>query len=219
MTGSEKLEIMVVEDNPLHQRTIADLQEEGHTVTLAEDFVSAVGLLGISSSGERKNDRRSFDALLTDLMIPYGNGFEFVGLSMEYRDTKEHPLGFPLLLAGMRLGIPYIGLYTDRNRHQGPEAASLSLFRSDFPSNEHSMPERMRFSGAFSTYTIEKPGIIDCTPTWYTSRVVLTGIAPGLGMGKYLLKDGTLTSKIEWNQRDQATEVKDWKSLLAYIRE
>jgi DNA-binding response OmpR family regulator len=70
--------ILIIDDNDIVQKVLQTiLVKEGYAVDIAEN-----GKEGLSRIGE---DR--YDLIITDLMMPYANGFEIIS------KIKQHPVG------------------------------------------------------------------------------------------------------------------------------
>lgn len=129
----KKLEILVVEDNLLHQ--------EGARVLLAQHNPQIVGtfdeaadlIIGGSRYSPNKGNKQSYDAVLTDLFIPQGRGDCMADKSMA---KQEMPLGYAVAMMALKEGTPYVAMISDANHHANPMAYSLDLFQDKNGDNE-----------------------------------------------------------------------------------
>lgn len=116
-----KLRILVIEDTPKHQESVFTTLE-GHEVTLAKTVKEAVEIL------KSAHDARLFDAVLTDLFLPLG---EYDGhLHVDIDHTAELPVGLVFAIRAKNLGVPYIGICTDKTRHNHPITTLLEILGS-----------------------------------------------------------------------------------------
>src|SRR3989344_5965196 len=129
MKEPKPLMILVVEDEPLHQRAARYLLRE-HRVTVADSFVEA----------SHQKDK-IFDVVLTDFMLPYGkycNTYEQLrrsGLSIDEAEEycrKPQPFGYPIALiaAKRRPSVRHIGIVTDTNHHNSAGAEAIGYLTS-----------------------------------------------------------------------------------------
>lgn len=126
------LEILVVEDKEKHLEGIKALEAEGHTVTVAKDYIAAQKFLYGDYKKETK--AKKYDVVLTDLMFPMG-GEPYEEVSMGDNDKEkrsaENALGYAIVLAAAQKKIPYVAVVTDMNHHQNPIAATFDMIGSD----------------------------------------------------------------------------------------
>jgi len=122
---NEKLNILVVEDKPIHQES-ARAQLNEHNLVVAPDYCSA-----ISSLKERKPQ-----ILLTDMMFPMGDGEESNPIRHLGREAlySEQPLGYAVALYAARpiIAVPRIAILTDATHHSNPVCATFDQFDIGF---------------------------------------------------------------------------------------
>jgi len=126
MENKKQLEILVVEDKPINQRSISQLKEEGHNVDIAETFAEAVEYLGNESKEGKK-----YDVVLTDMMLPLGEGIVNLSRQGERERYQENALGYAVALHSARKGVPMVAVVTDMNHHAGPISATFDLFYTE----------------------------------------------------------------------------------------
>ncbi len=127
----ESLDILIVEDKEINLCTVDGIRAQGHNVDVATSLSDAITLLG----GQRKRyasltgAKKHFDVVMTDLMLPYGEGCEaFRQSGGPDPKVEEAPLGYAIALNAARMGIPLIAIVTDMNHHMSPVASTFDLF-------------------------------------------------------------------------------------------
>ncbi len=130
------LEILVVEDQEMHRISAKRLEELGHRITFATTANEAAYHLGFSRDTYfGSQDKHRYDVVLCDLEFPLGEP-NYDNLDMcfldsvsdeEYDLTKPEPLGYAIALAAAKIGVPHIGILTNKNHHGGPVHACLDL--------------------------------------------------------------------------------------------
>ena len=127
----DKAHVLIVEDREIHQKGAELLSKEGYQVDIVSDFRKGLECLG--GDGPRhlfpEKPVKPYMFVLTDLFIPYD--------STHRRPDHWEPtaLGFSFALNAARQSIPYIGIITDQNHHDGPIPHSLDLFYIDYTRN------------------------------------------------------------------------------------
>jgi len=160
----DSLDILVVEDTPINQES-ARFTLKDHNLTVADSYSDANNKLFCGDL--------VFDAVLTDLMIPYRRGD---GLDA---------YGFPIAFTALGHGIPYIGIFTDTNHHDdhlvyGGENIMIPT------------PERYSETGIRRVLSTRKnPGLDEVSLN--TSNSVFMFLDINGGRNIFPLKDGTFT--------------------------
>lgn len=126
--------ILIVEDNDLHADISGFKDAQVKRVRTLKEAVDE--LYGVSENGyhnlQDKNPK-GYDMLLTDMNFPIGEGRfggnDLHGLIRNYSNEIDTPtpLGWPLVNIAARMNIPYIGMITDTNHHQGAMAATFDF--------------------------------------------------------------------------------------------
>lgn len=115
---NRKLEILVVEDNPVHQQSAKEMLGEDYKLRIVSTFYAAYSAL------------REFkpDVLLTDMNFPM-DGEEYDLSTESYVRAKPSPLGDRLafLAARPHIGVQRIAVYSDSNHHQGAVAETFDF--------------------------------------------------------------------------------------------
>jgi CheY-like chemotaxis protein len=121
----ENLEILVVDDNPIHQESAKRLEDLGHSVKVVGNYSDAIKELGGNPYGTKESLDNKYHVVITDLMLPSGD----MG-GMFDRDLEEEivPLGFAIALYAAKQGTPNVAILSDGNHHTGPINASLDMF-------------------------------------------------------------------------------------------
>jgi CheY-like chemotaxis protein len=123
---NEKLEILVVEDKELNQKSARWLLRD-HNVDVVGDYDQAIRMLvgvedGESTPRDLSGRTSKYGVVLSDLMFPLG------GNGMPCRDTlREQPLGYSLAFIASRLQVPEVAILTAMNHHDGPIAATFDF--------------------------------------------------------------------------------------------
>jgi CheY-like chemotaxis protein len=121
----EKLDILVVEDNPLHQESARRLLAD-HNLTLVGTFDEAADFLnGSSNYAPKKIEQRKYDAVLTDMFLPQGRGDCQRDRSQA---SVENPFGYPIALLACKKEVPYVAILSQVDHHSSPMAYSMDLF-------------------------------------------------------------------------------------------
>lgn len=134
--------ILIVEDNQRHLETVDQLIAEGHQVDIVNTFAGAIDKLTNSDRPyytpviSDETEKKRYDVVLTDLMLPYGYG------PMRNVDDRsvESPLGFGIIFASARLGIPKVGLLTDTNHHDTPVSATMDHIKIPLLGERYASP-------------------------------------------------------------------------------
>ena len=123
------MRILVVEDNPLEQEA-ARLQLSGQALTIMSylELERKKRWMDEQDYGKPPETRewsfpkfmQSFEVLLTDLFMPTPQRGRGAPL--------EVPVGFCVLLMGLKCGIKNIGLLTNIHRHHSPIANAIDYF-------------------------------------------------------------------------------------------
>ncbi len=149
----KKIKLLLVEDNDEH--VDASRFPINVEPTRVRTYVEALSELYGSEDAHDKTryfnvpNPNGYDIMLTDINFPMGNGVITNNTSrgvlnhsleiftnegkrkIEDQDLSAHlevepyPLGWPLILVAIQVGIRYIGMYTDTNHHTGIMPASL----------------------------------------------------------------------------------------------
>ena len=123
----KNLDILVVEDKKIHQKSAKLLEKEGHNVDLAVSFFDAARMLGY-----HKRVAKRYDAVLTDMMLTFGGKrHDIATFRNELERNEENPLGYAIVLYAARQNVPLIAVLTDMNHHSGPVAGTFDLFYTD----------------------------------------------------------------------------------------
>lgn len=201
------LDILVVESNPMHQRTIDDLKENGHQVDLVTDYVTAIKKLGIEYGhvmGEtlHPGTRKKYDAVLTSLMLQYGTDYK----DHEYSLYNDLPIGLSVALTALRVGVPYIGVLYD-NRPGSHESTA-----------EYAISSSLNHSFQVADMFWAFPARVEAGE----STLAMMRITDFIGK-RHILPDGTLLrrpSDVPFCREpySSAENMKDWKTLLDYLR-
>jgi CheY-like chemotaxis protein len=123
----QKLEILVVEDNALHQEAARALLAE-HNVTIVGTFDDAADrIYGPSALAIERgaNPKGSYDVIITDLFFPQGRGDMMADKNMA---KEEMPFGYAVAMMAMKEGVEYIAIASDANHHSHPMAYTLDFF-------------------------------------------------------------------------------------------
>jgi hypothetical protein len=118
----ESKKILIVDDRYENFATGKLLEKQGHIVSYAMDYISAIKHLEFKRIGEPSDGKFNgiADMLLTDLEIPWGDDPD-----RPHRDDGlPHALGYGLVLAAIANKIPYVGMITNQNHHNSPLAAT-----------------------------------------------------------------------------------------------
>tara|TARA_Y100000310_G_C20688765_1_gene820841 strand:- start:2811 stop:3428 length:618 start_codon:yes stop_codon:yes gene_type:complete len=104
---NQKLEILVVEDTPIHQEAARELLKE-YNVTIVGTFDDAVDSL----------HQKKYNIVLTDMFIPQGRG--------EMQRDKEsastpQDLGTYIAMYSAQLGVPYVAICSDSDHHDNAQ--------------------------------------------------------------------------------------------------
>jgi len=127
-TQKKTLEILVVEDTPLHQESAKALLA-GHNVQIVETFDEAVEyLVGGSNYAPAKDKKKHYDVVLTDMFLPQGKGI--CQADTTNSATELHPFGYSLALMACQEGTPYVGVLSHGNHHKNPIAYALDFHQS-----------------------------------------------------------------------------------------
>lgn len=145
------LDILVVDDNALNRQSAKDLLSEHNTTVVATaeealklldgrwaqyDDPKQAEWLGKADveNGRPRGDRMwcinpagtkaPYDVFLTDLMITE----EAYDNRIKRSVTSEQPLGYPLIFFAAQKMVPYVGLVTSANHHQGSMARTIDMF-------------------------------------------------------------------------------------------
>ena len=127
---TKPLDILVIEDTPLHQESADDQflnQHSNYAFTLAHNYEQAKQLL--------TSINKPFDIVLTDLMMPKGSRDTMSPKGMEYI-FDQLPYGFPLALLAAKQNVPYIAIVTDINHHDHPMSACIDNLSSAYWSDQ-----------------------------------------------------------------------------------
>jgi CheY-like chemotaxis protein len=111
---TKALEILVVEDNLMHQDAARALLKD-HNLTVVGTFDDAMD--------ELKNWQK-YDAVLTDLFFPQGRGEMMRDKSM---GKIEMPFGYAVSLIASKHGIENIAVVSDANHHDNPIAYTMDF--------------------------------------------------------------------------------------------
>jgi CheY-like chemotaxis protein len=113
--GTNKMDVLVVDDNFCHLRA-AEQQFAEHNLRTADNYASAIRQI-------REGGR--LDAVLTDLMLPLGNG-------PTPDKFNPAPLGYAIALYAARVPhcVPLIGMLTDLDHHSNAVSATFDDFYS-----------------------------------------------------------------------------------------
>jgi CheY-like chemotaxis protein len=123
--NDEKLDILVVEDEPKHQES-ARVLLANHDIQIVGNFDEAADLItGGSKYSPNQGNKRNYDAVLTDLFIPQGRGDCIADNDIV---QQQMPFGYPIALMATKEGIPYVAVVSDANHHEDPIGYSLDFF-------------------------------------------------------------------------------------------
>jgi CheY-like chemotaxis protein len=118
---TKKLEVLVVEDAPHHQKAARQLLSD-YNVDIVSTFDDAVDKL------RNYGTRKSYDVVITDGFYPQGRG------DMQYDKTTGkdiHFFGYALTMLAVNEGVPYVALVSDANHHAHPLAYTMDLVPRD----------------------------------------------------------------------------------------
>ncbi len=109
--------ILIVEDKEEHIEA-AKQQLDDYNLTIAQNFDEFKELVGGSVYGENK--KPEFEVVLTDLNFPLE----------EY--SNEAPIGYAAVLYSVRAKVPYVGMISATNHHEGSISESLIWVKDKF---------------------------------------------------------------------------------------
>ncbi len=114
----KKLEVLVVEDTKEHIDNALKLREEGYTVDVVVNYRGAISAI----------KKKNYDVVLTDLFFPWAEGADYPLTPGDKKDREDaitpQALGYPLAMVAIAAGVPYVGIVTDANHHNGVMAAT-----------------------------------------------------------------------------------------------
>ena len=122
-------QVLVVEDNTDLQNYFVTLLSKKYSVVTANDGLDALQKLGLSESGASLQDAngseaRSFDLIITDLMMPRMNGFELCKKVRQSDEVNHIPI------------IVVTALNSEEDRLHGVEAGADTLLAKPFNAAE-----------------------------------------------------------------------------------
>ncbi len=126
----KKLEILVVEDTPIHQEAARRLLSE-HNVQIVSTFDEATDLLRIPLKWEGSIVQPVYDAVLTDMFLTQGQG-RCLSPDMKHLAKEQMPFGYPIALMACQKGVPYVAIVSDADHHSGPMAYSIDFFAKEY---------------------------------------------------------------------------------------
>ncbi len=130
------MKILIVDDKKENHLSGQILEQRGHEVTHAYNFIDAVTAMEISKYSMCEKDKSVFDIVLTDLFYSWGPDRDCPFSRFE-SSKDEHPLGYGLALAAIQCKTPYVGMVTNQNHHSGAVAATWDfLHESPIQMNE-----------------------------------------------------------------------------------
>jgi len=122
------LEILVVEDNPMHMNAAKSLLS-GHNVTAVGSFDAAISVLKREYvGGAELYAPQRFDVVLTDLLYTQGRGI-MMSPANAHRASEEMAFGFPLAMIAARQGVKHVAIVTDMCHHDHPMAYTFDFFK------------------------------------------------------------------------------------------
>lgn len=196
---TEKLDVLVVEDSPLHQEAARQLLNE-HNLTLVGTFDEAADVM-----------RKGYDAVLTDMFFTQGRGDCMADKSM---GRLEMPFGYAVALMACREGVPNVAVVSDASHHANPIAYTMDFLRNE---NHEAIIQQV---GNSKLAVINSPGLIK--PIAYktadgrieTDHLVDEYSIP-MGPGEPEVPTGR---KIFSNKLpENAKVVKNWAAALDYV--
>ena len=202
---NEKLDILIVEDNPEHQESARILLASDHNLTFAETFVE-----GIEALIEGRPS-----VLLTDMMFPLGGqGYEF--------SSNEEPLGFAMALYAARpnIAVPRIALVTDCNHHANAAAATFNYFKAS-TEDKGAIVELM--TASYEAVDFDGERYYAGRPVFKLNNSLFT-MMDERDTPKLYLRDDKILSREEFERENKSNhaqqqlyEVKNWEFALEEI--
>jgi CheY-like chemotaxis protein len=121
-----RLDILVVEDMPVHQEAASEQLGVDHNLEVVGSFDEAVDLfVGERNFYGKKKEEHNYDMLLTDLMFPQGRG----DCQTDKSKAREvQPFGYVLAMIAAKKGIPNIAIVTDGSHHNGGMVYAMDFF-------------------------------------------------------------------------------------------
>lgn len=118
------MKILILDDCELHRDAAVAQLSNAHDLTVASRYNE------ILDHRPTPTFLSSFDAVLTDLLLPApritnGEGLALVG--------QEMPLGTIIALHALQAGVALVGVLTDVNHHMHPASACFDAFRTTNP--------------------------------------------------------------------------------------
>lgn len=208
---TKRLEILIVEDNTLHQEAARELLKE-HNVQIVGNFDEAMDyLVGGSIYSPNQGNKKRYDVVLTDLFFPQGRGDCQADRSSA---SKEMPFGYAVALAAVNEGVQYVGVVSDGNHHQDPMAYTLDFFKKGVVDmgksrmaiiNSYSIDRAYKtLDGRFGTEKEIKEKVeIDITDRPFSREGAVE-------------RDGRFY-RTEFEVPDGAEDVKNWKASLNQV--
>ncbi len=117
------MKILVIDDNQ-NNITTAYQTLVGHDLTVCVSHKEADKVLKGVSAGTLK-----FDAVLTDLMLPYDPEYPYLHNSI----GTEIPLGFVIALKAQMYSIPYVGIVSYGDHHKDVFTGLIEEMSDSFP--------------------------------------------------------------------------------------
>lgn len=234
---TDKLDILVVEDTPIHLEAARHLLKDYNLRTVS-DFDSAIDLIAGGSYQEKP--KMHFDAVLTDLYYTQGRGAMQSDRTSTPANTQQ-PYGFPLAMIAAKCGIPLIGILTDLNHHHNTFAYAFDFFKAFNEKVDATIPEVLQVNNSkivlANSHSLTpgvyrtpdgKFGTAEQVGSWKDNVLAEVG-SPEYEQEKWRLdfngdrsvrnfvRDGKLIRSI-LNTPEGSQHVKNWKSLLDLLR-
>jgi len=119
------LDVLVVEDTPIHQEAARAMLTD-YNVTVVGTFDEASDLItGGSRYSPNRDNKRVFDAVLTDMFYSQGRGDCMADKSAA---SQEMPFGYAVAMMALKEGTPYVGILSDVSHHENPIGYTLDMF-------------------------------------------------------------------------------------------
>lgn len=146
------MKILIVDDTKKHLES-AKNQLVGHELFFASSFEEAQIILMENGGKTQFNPRSTFDAVITDLLMPPC----YTGIAPEIinKFKDELPYGLILAITAVFKRVPLVAVLTDIDRHYNPIAYAGSSLQS-VPSGMTGLPSTFMFCN-FMTYESDLP--------------------------------------------------------------
>jgi CheY-like chemotaxis protein len=228
-TQTKKIEILVVEDTPIHQES-ARILLAGHNVEIVGTYDEALDrVYGESCYAINKSSpKKKYDVILTDMFFPQGRGDCVADKSQA---SVEQPFGYALAQIACMEGTPYVGIVSDANHHGNGIGYSMDplnekvmnvngsrycVFNNSYKTGMESILVKADGSSAGSTYALraslkEDPKMKEKGITDVRGFKVEAVEQEGSFLRNRLIRRGN-----KYMQQVPA-EAKDWLGALTYL--